>query len=207
MPVTRFFVNRVWRTNNQIDLSAAPNLRTLAAAGFTNLDVYVFHNFKSSFSHTKAIDQVIAYLKKENVFSLVKRIWLDIERDVDGVYMWSTKDLNANFKKVKEQVERVQSYGKLPGIYGPGADGWKEICGKNSLPVKTPFWYVSHNYNNDGSNAAFEPVANWQSTADVIHQFATTGVSVCGGPNVDWNFRSGESQIPYNWDPVHNVGI
>jgi len=154
------------------------------------------------------VNGMLKYLTDQKVLPLVKRIWLDIERDINGAYMWSRTNFAANLNKVKAAINACKKWGKLPGIYAPGAGGWSEMMGSTNAKIDdtVPMWYVSRKgYNNDASDNDWVPFANWQTPG--AHQFYsgdTSNAKVCGVAGVDWTWRSQTITLPYNWDTVNN---
>jgi len=206
-----FFMVRVWRTSNSIDPNVVANLKTLSAAGITDLDVYMFHDYRKD--PVAAVNTFMKHLTDNKVIGLVRRVWLDIERDIQGAYMWSRSDLAGNLQKVKNAIAACKRWGKLPGIYAPGAGGWAEIMGTGKVDDALPMWYVSRRgYNGDASDEDWVPFANWPQNPPVNtqHQFYSgdnSAFKVCGVSGLDWTYRRAPINLPYNWDPVNNKAI
>jgi len=204
-----FFVLRAWRPSGVVDPDVVPNLKTFASVGAKNLDVYWFADFRKPVG--PAVQAMFKNLRDNGVFSLVNRVWLDIERDINGAYMWNKNNLAQNFAKLKDAIAAVKAEGKLPGIYAPGAGGWAEMMGTNKLDENVPMWYVSkHGYNNDASDADWVPFGNWKIPG--MHQFASDGVGgnlkVCGQDGVDWSYRRTDlSEYPTDWDVTTNQAV
>lgn len=168
---SKFAVPRGYRSYGVVDPNILNNLKNSWAAGFSNVDVYMFPCPKCG-NGAKQVQTLVSYLRQNKAkFGM---LWLDIE----GSQYWGSKSSNeAFFKSLLAGAKQAKVH---LGIYS-SASQWTSIFSAGfNAGAGYPLWYAHYDHRDNFSD--FKPFAGWSKPA--IKQYAGT-TTICGGPFVD----------------------
>jgi hypothetical protein len=174
-----FFIARIYRSLGQVDDIGIQNILTARAAGFSDVDGYIFPCFSTqcyNISATQQVNAALNGLRSKN--ATVGRIWLDIE-----IFAWP-KNQTTNQAWILEMANAVLNAGYSLGIY-TNIQHWKSIVGLDWAGVSSyPLWWPKYNDVQD-LTTGWVDFGGWK--APTIHQL--TGTSNQCGIGFDKNFK------------------
>ncbi|CAJ0569683.1 unnamed protein product, partial [Mesorhabditis spiculigera] len=177
-----FFIARVWRNINNYDLVGIQNIKNARAAGFTDVDAYIYPCLTPG--KPAGANQVEAAIDKLNEEGAkIGTLWLDIEDD-DNNRAWPSNQIqNQNF--IQGMADAAEGKEVRVGIYTRQSI-WPDIVGSWTAMSKYPLWWSR--YNNDAGFGKFVPFGGW-STAE-IHQYdGDVKNPPCGLKDMDLNYK------------------
>lgn len=144
-----FLIFRAYRSLGSVDPTAIPNIQHAYAAGFRDIDIYIFPCFKCGNPRGQVRTTVNA-LKGQPYHW----IWLDVER-----HRWGSKEANRRF--LAEMFDEAPKHGKPVGIYTSSAE-WSRVVGNDwSAGAKFKLWWPR--WNKKQTLRDFQPFAGWRS--------------------------------------------
>ncbi|CAJ0576894.1 unnamed protein product, partial [Mesorhabditis spiculigera] len=173
-----FYVARVWQEINNYDTSGIQNIKNARAAGFTDVDGYIYPCLRSNCpAGANQVEAVIDKLHADG--ATIGTLWLDVE----GTWP-SDKTHNQNF--IKGMADAAEKKGVKVGVY-TGQYSWPEIVGSWTGMSKYPLWWP--NYNNDPGFGRFVSYGGWSKPA--IHQYqGDLTKRPCGLGDMDLDYKA-----------------
>ncbi|KAE9546249.1 hypothetical protein FO519_010539, partial [Halicephalobus sp. NKZ332] len=164
----RFFVARVYRSTGAYDTTGIQNIKNARAAGWKDVDGYIFPCLSSSCpsAKTQVANTVNELHAKGAQFGM---IWLDIEK-----LAWPA-DHNHNRAFISEMMQELDALKVNYGIYTNNYM-WGSIVGDWSGGSHRPLWWADYNGRQDFSG--FKPFGGWSKPT--IHQYSGSVNGPCG---------------------------
>ncbi|CAJ0577016.1 unnamed protein product, partial [Mesorhabditis spiculigera] len=172
-----FFTARVWEEVNRADETGIQNIKHARAAGWTDVDGYIYPCTRSNCpSGAAQVSAALNKLKAEG--AKINTLWMDIEGNA-----WPS-DHNHNREFIQGMVNEAKKMGVKTGIYS-GQYSWPQIVGDWTGMKGEPLWWP--NYNGQESLNNFPHYGGW--TAAHIHQYKGTTAGPCG-VSMDLNYKA-----------------
>nr|ABN58658.1 lysozyme 1 [Meloidogyne artiellia]ABN58659.1 lysozyme 1 [Meloidogyne artiellia] len=170
-----FFIARIWQEVNNYDETGIANIKHARAAGWTDVDGYIYPCTKSSCPSGQAqVEAALNRLKTEG--AKINTLWMDIE----GTWPSDTKH---NQQFIEGMVSAAKKAGVKTGIYS-GQYSWPQIVGNWNGMDGEPLWWP--NYNGHENNDNFPHYGGW--TKATMHQYKGTTLGPCG-VSMDLNYK------------------
>ncbi|KAE9546251.1 hypothetical protein FO519_010537, partial [Halicephalobus sp. NKZ332] len=171
----RFFVARVYRSTGAYDTTGIQNIKNARAAGWKDVDGYIFPCLSSSCpsAKTQVANTVNELHAKGAQFGM---IWLDIEK-----LAWPA-DHNHNRQFITDMMQELDALKVNYGIYTNNYM-WGSIVGDWSGGSHRPLWWADYNGHQDYSG--FKAFGGWSKPS--IHQYSGSVNGPCG-VNMDQNW-------------------
>jgi len=145
-----FAIPRGYQSLGQVDPNVVNNIQNARAAGFQNVDVYLFPCVSCGNPQQQITDLYNAISGQS-----YGMIWLDIE-----IYQWSS-DQGANQNFISNMIAQGQNLTASLGIY-TNLNNWSTIVGADwSGASSLPLWYA--HYDGNQSFGDFTPFGGWNT--------------------------------------------
>jgi len=145
-----FAVVRAWTSTGHFDSNVVSTVSNFQAAGFSNVDVYMFPCFLCGGGDSQ-VSSAVTSLQNNGVNFTT--FWFDIE----GPQYWG--DIPSNEAFFSAMKRQGQTMGLTMGVYTSRSQ-WTPIMGTLDSS-DLPLWYA--HYDNNPSFGDFTPFANWNS--------------------------------------------
>jgi len=195
-----YAIVRAERPDCKLDPYAAANIKAAWAAGFHEVDVYLFPNFVCGLSAHAQISSILTQLQRQN--AVYGRVWLDVEASGSK---WSLEP-ELNRKWLREAVSTIKTFvgsNDRIGIY-TSRYGWSPVVAKWDELKGYKLWYANYDNSahlNDTLNGGF---GGWPQGTGFMKQYKGD-VKECQ-VDVDVNVRRGANAACYNLGLFLNAG-
>lgn len=143
-----FVIFRGFRSYGAVDPYVILNIKNAHAAGYSDIDVYVFPCLKCGDPRGQ-IRKMVNALKGLPYNS----IWLDVER-----FQWKNKEANRKF--LAEMFDEAPKHGKPVGIYTNSVE-WNAVVGNDwTQGARFRLWWA--HWDKKATLDNFQPFAGWK---------------------------------------------
>ncbi len=164
---------RAYRSYGKIDPNVLTNIRIARAAGFKDIDVYIFPCVSCG-NPKQQVKDALANLKGIEY----GMVWLDVEE-----YQW-TKNLTYNREIVTAMLNEVVAQGRKVGVYTNwrewGLTVGKDWDGASAYPLWFPYW------DHTASFKGFKEFGGWKKP--YAKQYEAEG-KICGLTGLDLDYK------------------
>ena len=175
-PNRTWAVVRAWHSYGAFDARAPATLAAAAAAGVTDLDVYMFPCV------SKPAKTQVGGMMQALTNSRFNAVWVDIETNPSTGCAWSATDFAGNCAFVQEVVDELTATGTAVGIYSSHFE-WGAVMGSacDGKFNHIPLWFARFSGGPSCDDYAKEPFGGWtRPYAKQYNDTADAQTRACG---------------------------